>query len=294
MENLYRSVDWTSDYLKDRSQQVVIRSWVANSKPVYAGVPQGSVLGPLLFLIYVNDIADSLLSLTRLFADDSALFYSASSLTDLQGIINHELHILSAWPKQWLIKFNPLKTKAILFTLKYYTNFPIIAFDGIPTEFVTDHKHLGLTLNNKGKWHKHIENIVSGASKVIGIIRKLIYTVHRVALNQIYLYYVLPLFEYSSIVWDNCTVQHSSTLDKLQNEAARIVTGLTRSVSLENLYRECGWVPLSIRRNEQKLASMYKIPEYISDLIPPFVRDVTNYPLSNNNSLTIPFTRTEI
>ena len=101
-------LDWTSDYLKDRSQRVVIRYCVSNLKPVYAGVPQGSVLGPLLFLIYVNDIGDSLLSLTRLFADDSSLFYSASSLTDLQGIINQDLHILSAWTKQWLIKFNPL------------------------------------------------------------------------------------------------------------------------------------------------------------------------------------------
>ena len=101
-------LDWTSDYLKDRCQRVVIRSCVSNLKPVYAGVPQGSVLGPLLFLIYVNDIADSLLSLTRLFEDDSSLFYSASSLTDLLGIINHDLHILSAWTKQWLIIFNPL------------------------------------------------------------------------------------------------------------------------------------------------------------------------------------------
>ena len=83
-------------------------------------------------------------------------------------------------------------------------------------------------------------------------------------------------------MWDNCTVQDYSTLDNLQNlqnEAARIVTGLTRSVSLENLYRECRWVPLSTRRNEQKLAFMYKAvndltPEYISDLIPPFVGDI--------------------
>ena len=169
---------------------MLIRFYVSNLKPECAGVAQGSVLGPLLFLIYVNDIADSLLSLTGLFADDSSLFYSASSLTDLQDIINHDLHILSAWTKQWLIKFNPLKTEAILFTLKYYTNFPNIEFDGIPTEFVTDHKHLGLTLNNKGQWHKHIENIVSSASKVIGIMRKLKYTFHRVALNQIYLSYV--------------------------------------------------------------------------------------------------------
>ena len=76
---------------------MVIRSCSSTSKPVHAGWPQGSVLGPLLFLIYVNAIAESLLSLTRLFADDSSLFCSASSNADLQGIINHDLQILSAW-----------------------------------------------------------------------------------------------------------------------------------------------------------------------------------------------------
>lgn len=142
---------WISDYLSDRTQRVVVKSCVSSSRSVNAGVPQGSVLGPLLFLVYVNDIADSLLSLTRLFADDSSLFYSTSSILDLQGIINHDLQILSAWAKQWLINFNPLKTEGILFTLKRAFNLPQILFDGIPINFVTDHKHLGLTLNNKGR-----------------------------------------------------------------------------------------------------------------------------------------------
>ena len=288
-----------TDYLTNRTQRVVIRSCVSSSLSINAGVPQGSVLGPLLFLIYVNDIADSLLSLTRLFADDSSLFCSASSIQDLEGIINHDLKILSAWSKQWLINFNPLKTEALLFTLKRYEHLPIIEFDGIPVSFVSDHKHLGLTLSNNGRWNKHIENIVNSASKIIGIMRKLKYTFHRVALNQIYVSYVLPVLEYSAIVWDNCTAQNSNTLEKLQNEAARIVTGLTRSVSLDKLYRECGWVPLSVRRHEQKLSFMYKAvnglsPDYIRDIIPPFVRETNPYPLRNNNNLVIPPTRTEI
>ena len=122
-------------------------------------------------------------------------------------------------------------------------NLPQVFFDGIPINFVTDHKHLGLTLNNKGRWGKHIENIVTSASKIIGIMRKLKYSFSRQALNQIYMSYVLPILEYSSIVWNNCTVYEAETLEKLQNEAARIVTGLTRSVSLANLYSECGWTP---------------------------------------------------
>ena len=94
-------------------------------------------------------------------------------------------------------------------------------------------------------------------------------------------------------------MQDTSTLEKRQNEAARIVTGLIHSVSLVNLYIERGWVPLRIRHKEQKLASLYKAvndltPEYISDLIPHLVRDVTNYSLRNINNLRVPFTRTEI
>ena len=93
-------------------------------------------------------------------------------------------------------------------------------------------------------------------------------------------------------------MQDTSTLEKLQNEAARIVMGLTSSGSLVNLYRGCGWVRLHTRRKEQKLAFMYKAvndltPEYISD-IPHFVRDVTNYSLRNNNNLSVTYTRTRI
>ena len=200
-------LDRITDYLSNRSQRVVIRSCSSTLKPVLAGVPQGSVLGPLLFLIYVNDIAESLLSLTRLFADDSSLFCSASSVADLQGIINHDWQILSAWAKQWLISSNALKTEAILFNLKHFSNLPHIILDGIPIKFVSDHKHLGLTPSNKDQWHKHIENIVVSASKVIGIMRKLKYTFHRVALNQIYISYILPILEYSAAVCDNCTMQ---------------------------------------------------------------------------------------
>ena len=247
----------------------------------------------------MNDISDSLLSLTRLFADDSSLFCSAASIPDIEGIINHDLRMLVAWANQWLIKFNPLKTEAILFTLKQFENFPNLIFNGTQIQFVDDHKHLGLTLSKNGKWHSHIDKILNSAAKVIGIMRKLKFTLNRIALNQIYMSYVLPILEYSSIIWDGCTAQDSNALEKLQNEAARIVTGLTRSVSLENLYRQCGWKSLFERRNNHKLCFMYKsvngqVPSYITDIIPPLVRETTNYPLRNQNNITAPFCRTEL
>ena len=290
---------WLTDYLNERQQKVIIRGCTSNPKPINAGVLQGSVLGPLLFLIYVNDIADSLLSLTRLFADDSSLFYSASSIDDIQGLINHDLVLLSRWAKQWLVTFNPSKTEAILFSLRNLDFMPLLKFENTYVKFVENHKHLGLTLSYNGQWTDHINNIKSSAAKVLGIMRKLKFSLSRSALNQIYFSYLLPTLEYASSVWDGCTAQNADILNKVQTEAARIVTGLTRSVSLDKLFKECGWLSLLERRRQQKLNFMFKVhqgqvPSYISDLIPPLVRDVSNYPLRNMHNYSIPFARTEI
>ena len=124
--------------------------------------------------------------------------------------------------------------------------------------------------------------------------RKFKFTFTRISLNQSYFSYVVPVLEYSLVVWDGCCLQDSNALDKRQSEAARIVSGLTRSVSLENLFRECGWTSLAERRKQQKLIFMFKtkngfVPPFISDLI-----QVTNYPLRNENNITTPFCRTEI
>ena len=286
-------LQWINDYFSDRKQKVVIRNCSSSLSRVNAGVPQGSVLGPLFFLVYANDISESLLSLTRLYADGSSLFYSATNIIDIEGIINHDLRILARWAAQWLINFNPQKTEAIVFG-----HLPNTTFDGTPIKFVNELKHLGLTLSSNGQWHSHIDNIISSASKVLGIIRKLKFTFSCTALNQIFLSYILPVLECSCVVWDGCTMQDINSLQKIQNEAARLVTGLTRSVSVDNLYKECGWVTLEERRKQQKFIFMYKsvnglVPSYISELIPPSISEITDCPLRNQYNITAPFSRTE-
>ena len=109
---------WAESYLTGRQQQVFVGSSLSNCQVTSAGVPQGSVLGPLFFLVYINDIAEHLLSITRIFADDTSLAFTASNVTDIEGILNHDLCVISDWSNQWLVDFNPNKTEAILFTLK--------------------------------------------------------------------------------------------------------------------------------------------------------------------------------
>ena len=91
--------------------------------------------------------------------------------------------IISAWAKQWLVNFNPQKTIAMLFSLMKPETIPRLIFDGVSINFFDQHKHLGVTLTDNGKWQNHIENIMASASKVIGVMRKLKYTFSRIALN---------------------------------------------------------------------------------------------------------------
>ncbi len=187
----------------------------------------------------------------------------------------------------------------MLFTLREPERPLNLIFENTVISFVDDHKHLGLTLSTNGKWHTHINNILHSASSVLGIMRKLKFKLTRRALNQIYISYMRPILEYASIVWDGCAEYEKDLLDKIQNEAARIVTSLTRSVSLENLSQEIGWQSLSVRRQVQKLSIMYRantnqLPSYMLNLFPPIINNVTHYNLRNQTDFVTPNARLEI
>ena len=103
-----------------------------------------------------------------------------------------------------------------LLTFNYFDALPHLIFDNTPIKFVEDHKHLAITFSHNGQWHTHIEHIANKASKILGIMRKLKYTLSRNAFNQIYLFHLIPTIEYASLVWDGCTQQDSNTLQKIQ------------------------------------------------------------------------------
>ena len=114
-ENL---LEWTTSYLEGRSQKVFVNTVYSEESSINAGVPQGSVLGPLLFLLYVNDIADSLNSVTRLFADDSSLAISSNDIEYIQLTMNQDLNTITNWARQWLVQFNPSKTEVLYCSLR--------------------------------------------------------------------------------------------------------------------------------------------------------------------------------
>ena len=141
------------NYLNNRKQRVVLNGSFSSYSTVESGVPQGSVLGPLLFLIYINDLERNIKSNIKLFADDTMLFSIVKDPTISANNLNHDLDIIQQWAYQWKMEFNPDPTKQateVLFSCKKSSqNHPQLIFNGIAVAKVNDQKHLGLILDSR-------------------------------------------------------------------------------------------------------------------------------------------------
>ena len=204
------------------------------------------------------------------------------------------------WAERWLVSFNPVKTESLLISRK--RNPPIhpdlsMAGQNIPS--VPSHKHLGVFLSSDCSWHSHLDFIKEKAWSRINVMRRLKFQLDRKSLEIIYTCFIRPLLEYGDVIWDNCTLYEKNELDKIQNEAARIATGATKLVSLQQLSKEVGWESLETRRVKHKLILFYKMvnhlsPTYLSSLVPPLNSEVTNYSLRNANDFQVPPSRTSL
>ena len=172
---------------------------------IKAGVPQGSILGPLLFLLYINDIAAEIRSNIRI-ADDTSLYIIVGSPDAAAEILNTDLNKISKWAKSWLVKFNPNKNEPIIISRKINKpdHTPVFMSNQEIKE-VQFHKHLGIYISSDCSWHKHIEYVKSKAWSRINAMRKFKYTLDRKSLETIYIAFIRPILEYADVVWDNCT-----------------------------------------------------------------------------------------
>ena len=278
---------WFRSYLTNRKQRVVLPGVQSNWNYIRAGVPQGSILGPLLFLLFINDIVTDIGSNIRLFADDTSLYMIVDNPTATAELLNLDLEKIIEWAKTWLVTFNPLKTEALLISRKlikpYHSS---LHMDNQIIDEVDTHKHIGIYLSSDCSWHKHIDYVKEKAWTRINAMRKFKFELDRKSLETIYLTFIRPILEYGDVVWDNCTLNEKQELDKIQIEAARIVTGTTKLISIQTLYDEIKWETLETRRNKHKLVLFYKMfnnisPAYLSSLVPPSVSSISTYNLRN-------------
>lgn len=268
---------WFSSYLHDRKQFVVIKGSKSSLKTILAGVPQGSVLGPLLFLVFVNDIHVGLLSSVQLYADDTSLFKTVTNKNTRLAIreLNDDLDKVRRWTSQWLMELNTDKSVVLLISRKLNpSEVPPVIIGENPLEVVTSHKHLGVIINSRLSWSDHIDSCLDLASKRLNMLEPLKYKLPRSALQTIYFSYVRSLLEYADVIWGNCSVHYVNRLENIQIRAAHIVSGGKRRTSHADLYSELGWTKLSERRKNHKVILLHELllkqtPSHLFQLLPP-------------------------
>jgi hypothetical protein len=291
-------LNWFCDYLSNRKQATVIKGEKSDLMSIPAGVPQGSVLGPLLFLVYINDIVTDIESVIKLFADDTSLSVALNNPDIRAEILNHDLEKITNWAKRWKVTFNEGKTDLIHFTRGLNPSHQLIFGNTNLTDAV-HHKHLGVTLQNNCKWDEHIRAIASKVNMLISCLRTYKYRLGRKALETMYRSFILPHFDYADIIWDNCTDAQSNTLEQLHLEAIRIIIGSVRGTSHYKLYDESGFCSLKERRKRHKLLAFKKIllgicPNYLGDLLPPLVSSRNPYHRRRPLERDVPKYKTEI
>ena len=293
-------LDWFKDYLSQRRQRVVLPEVFSDWAYTHAGVPQDSVLGPLLFLIYINDIVNDIGSNIRLFADDTSLYIVVTDPDTSAELLTSDLVKTEDWAEKWLVTFQPPKTNSLVISRKVNKPaHPPLFMQNQQIKEVDSHKHLGLYFSNDGTWHHQIQYIKDKAWTRINTLRKLKFKLDRKSLEIIYTAFIRPILEYGDVVWDNCAQYEKDELEKIQHEAARIATGTTRLISINNLYNEIKWDSLQKRRNDHKLSLFFKIknnltPTYLSSLVPESVGQTSRYNLRNSNDLLTINARTSL
>jgi hypothetical protein len=292
---------WLIDYLRERQQRVLINGTHSSWGSIEAGVPQGSVLGPLLFLIFINDITFvTQFCKIRLFADDTCLFIEVDNPDQAATDLNTDLQNINAWSKQWKITFSPPKTEDLIISNKRNRVHPPLFLNDQQIELVTFHKHLGVTFTKDLTWKKHIQDIAKKANKRLGILRPLRRKIDRKSLETLYKSFVRPIMEYGDVIWHIPDIRNHtlSILDKIHYNAARIITGAPSRTRSVDLFKEVGWESLGERRTQHRATLMYNImngraPSYLLDLVPNTVeaRNQYRYALRNRGNLEVPLAR---
>ena len=278
------ALNWLKSYLSARSQKVVLESGESSLVNLCNGVPQGSILGPLLFTILINDISEVIINCQfHLYADDTQIYLKTKVDDAINAIIkiNDDLARISSFSANNSLRINEEKSKFIIFGTKKnlsdlakvkHIEFAEIIMNGYPIERLLVARNLGVTFDQLMSWENHINKLISNAYYRL----KLSYR-HSKFLTEdskllIVESYILSLFNFASPVLQNLTANLSNKIQKLQNSCIRFIFGLKKYDHVSNFYKKRDILKMEERRNIQSLTLVHNIilkhaPGYLIDKV---------------------------
>ena len=253
---------WIEGFLSQRKQRVVIGSEFSDWQPVTSGIPQGSVLGPILFTIFINDMPDVVSSFKKLFADDTKIFRAIESLNDISGI-QEDINKLFEWSVKWQLPFNIGKCKVI----HYGKDNPVHEYtmNSVPLSADTSEKDLGVTFDTSLNFKTHIGNMIAKANSRVGLVKRAFSKLNPHSFKILYKSLIRPILEYCSVVWHPLYKGDEQEIEKVQRRATKLVPQLMELSYPERL-RELNLTTLYYRRKRTDMIQVYRIVHNIDKI----------------------------
>ena len=229
-------------------------------------MPQGSFLGPVLFLLYINDITDSINSNIRLFADDSILYREIQTPKD-HDILQTDLSKLSEWATKWQMNFNIATCHLLRITQKRKPSHFTYTITNQPITQVESHPYLGITIDSKLSWSKHIHTTTSQCARTLGLLKRTLHPATPKVKETAYNLLIRPKLEYAIVAWNTYKQNNIDILEKIQRSAARFtLNDHRRKTSTTELINKLGWETLETRRIQHQLTFFYKIKQNLINI----------------------------
>lgn len=247
--------NWLSNFLSDRKQRVVINKSKSNIESVTSGIPQGSVLGPILFTIFINDLPDCVNSYVKIFADDTKVFRTIQTVDDF-NLLQEDLLKLLEWSKIWQLPFNISKCKCMHYgrnNTEYVYKMEDMTLDDIDNE-----KDLGVIFDNKLNFANHISSIISKANSRIGIIKRNFSNLAKEVFLPLYKTLIRPILEYCAIIWNPHQRGKINEIEKVQRRATKLVKDISHLSYPERL-KHLKLDSLLFRRRRNDMIQVFKI-----------------------------------
>ena len=286
-----KSLDWFRSYLENRTQYTEISETLSDVGYIKCGVPQGSVLGPLLFLLYINDITKTSNVLKfYLFADDTTLFYSDKSNPETERILNSELNKVTDWLAANKLSLNVGKSNFMHFANLKENNITI-KINGTIIQEKTITKYLGTIIDNKLSWKQHTEYINTKLSRALGIIRKIKYVTPRDVLVQLYYALMNSYVSYSLLNWSSTNVSTMECIKLSIKKAVRTIMNKNKYEHSVPLFKELKILPLDLLIKHKQATFMWAV---YNKFMPQIVSHnfVNNQRILSKNFI-LPFPRKE-
>ena len=266
--------NWVEDWLKDREQRVVLLGRNSNWIKVKSGVPQGSVLGPLLFLIYINDIDDAVCSNLLKFADDTKVFNVVTSKDDIDRL-QMDLYNLCKWSQEWLMLFNVEKCKVM--HIGHNNSKAQYEMNGHYLDEVIEERDLGVIIQNDLKCSSQCIKAVNTANRILGMIKRTFSDRDKEVILQLYKSLVRPHLEYSVQAWNPHFQKDIDLLEGVQRRATKLISSLQDKTYEERLHI-LNLTTLETRRVRGDLIEVFKIFKGFENLDPSLFFELSTAP----------------